>query len=161
MKVLGKIEEIFSGTALLVTILILFANVVLRYVFKASTSWAEELIKYLMIWITFIGGSICVRRGAHVSIDFFINYLPLRARRGMSVIIYIGSAVFSAVMAFYGLQLIQFTIATGQMSPALQIPMWVPYLSMPIGFSLMTLRYVQDVFKALKNSDKIEGKVVE
>ena len=58
MKILDRVEDVFCAASLLLTALVLFANVVLRYVFSASTSWAEELIRYLMIWITFIGGSI-------------------------------------------------------------------------------------------------------
>lgn len=150
MKILDRIEEAFCGTALLVTTIVLFVNVVLRYVFSASTSWAEELIKYLMIWIAFIGGSICVREGAHVSIDFFYEYL---SEKGMKIVLTIVNSiavVFCFLMTIYGMKTIQFTIDTGQVSPALQVPMWIPYLAIPLGFILMTIRYVQEIVKAIK-----------
>ena len=74
LKILNKIEDVFCAVSLLLTTLILFVNVVLRYVFSASTSWAEEMIRYLMIWITFIGGSVCVRHSAHIRMDFLLRY---------------------------------------------------------------------------------------
>lgn len=157
MKLLGRFEEAFCGTALLATTVILFINVVLRYVFKASTSWAEEVIKYLMIWITFIGGSICVRRGAHVSIDFFMAYLSEKMRKAVSALVFVVSICFTLTMTYYGVTVISFTIKTAQVSPALQIPMWIPYLSVPFGFSLMSLRLIQEFIKLIRKWDISAG----
>ncbi len=151
MKTLDKVEEVFIGTAILSTTIILFVNVVLRYVFSTSMSWAEELIKYIMIWIAFIGASVCVRVGAHVSIDFFLGYLSKRLKNVLFSVVYIIAICFTISMAYYGIKVIQFTIQTGQVSPALQIPMWIPYLAIPLGFSLMTLRFGQEFLKVLTN----------
>ena len=57
-RFIERAEEFFCASAILLTTVVLFVNVVLRYGFSASTSWAEELIRYLMIWITFIGGCV-------------------------------------------------------------------------------------------------------
>lgn len=153
MKILDKIEEIFCGTALLATTIILFMNVMLRYIFKSSTSWAEELIKYLMIWIAFIGGSICARTGAHVSIDFLYEYLSVKSKKMVFVVVNTIAAIFACIMMIYGIKVIGFTISMGQVSPALQIPMWIPYLAIPLGFFLMTIRFVQEVFKGIKGGN--------
>lgn len=156
MKVLDKIEEYFCGTALLATTVILFVNVVLRYVFKSSTSWAEELIKYLMIWIAFIGGSICARKGAHVSIDFFYDFLSQRGRKIAFLIVNTIAIFFTGIMSFYGIKIIIFLASTGQVSPALQLPMWIPYLAIPLGFILMTIRFIQNFINNFKEND-MEG----
>ncbi len=146
MRLLDKIEEYFCGAALLTATLIVFTNVILRYVFKAGTSWAEELVKYLMIWITFIGSSICVRKKAHVSIDFFYEMMPIKSKRVATIIIDIVALFFTGSMAFYGSKLVQFSISTGQVSPALQLPMWVAYSAIPLGFILMSFRLVQNIY---------------
>lgn len=152
LKLLDRVEEFFCGMALLTTTIILFLNVVLRYVFKSSTSWAEELIKYLMIWIAFIGGSICVRKGKHVCIDFFYEFLSVKNKKVLSVVVHLIAAVFCGVMFFYGVKIIDFVMKSGQVSPALQIPMWIPYLAIPLGFILMFLRFIQDLIRIFKEN---------
>lgn len=143
---IDRVENFFCATAVLATALVLFVNVALRYVFSASTSWAEEFIKYLMIWITFIGGSICVREGAHIRMDFLLCKLPKSARSMADRVVYVLSALFCGAMAFYGGQIVAFTVKTGQVSPALKIPMWIVYLAIPIGCALMMTRFFQRAF---------------
>ncbi len=149
MKWLDRMEEVFCGTALLMTAIILFVNVMLRYFFKASTSWAEELIKYMMVWIAFIGASICVRREAHVRIDILFSYLPPKVGKVLNMGVYLISLCFCMAMVWYGYKMTVFSMEFQQLSPALQIPMWIPYLSIPIGFALMTLRFSQQVFRLM------------
>ena len=62
MKLMNKIEENVIGIALLATTLIIFVNVIMRYFMNQSLTWAEEVVKYLMIWIAFIGGSTCFEK---------------------------------------------------------------------------------------------------
>lgn len=143
MRILDRLEEGFCAMALLATALILFVNVTLRYVFSASTSWAEELIKYLMIWITFVGGSLCVRRGAHIRMDFLLGKLSPKSRGVVDRVIYLVSAVFCGFLAAYGVQIVSFNFRSGQVSPALEVPMWIVYSAIPIGSGLMALRFLQ------------------
>ena len=160
MRIVNKIEEFFCGTALILTTLIIFLNVVLRYVFKSSTSWAEEAVKYLMIWITFIGGSICFRKGMHVSIDFFMTYLSKSRRRIVSLVILSISLVFVLIMVFYGVKVVLFNYSTGQVSPALRLPMWIPYFAIPLGFTLMSIQLIiiiSSFFRKGSEADSIGG----
>ncbi len=142
-RIIGHLEDLFCAVAILTTAVVLFANVALRYVFSASTSWAEELIKYLMIWITFIGGSICVRQGAHIRMDFLLGWLSQRGRSLADRVVFLLSAVFCGVLAFYGGQIVLFTMKSGQVSPALKVPMWIIYTAIPVGSVLMAARFVQ------------------
>ena len=159
-KFLEKAEELFCAAAILLTTAVLFVNVVLRYGFSASTSWAEELIRYLMIWITFIGGGVCVRRGAHIRMDFIMTVIPPRFGLALSRAAYLLAAAFCAALAWYGFRLMAFTISHGQTSPALEVPMWVPYLAMPLGSALMTIHFIQAALamKSAKGSKEAGGK---
>ncbi len=146
MKFVGKIEDIFCAVSLLLTTLVLFVNVVLRYAFSSSTSWAEELIRYLMIWVTFIGGAVCVRRGAHIRMDFVMTMLPEGAARLLTRFVYLIAAGFCAALLVYSVRLVRFTVELEQTSPAMGVPMWVPYLAMPLGSALMTTHFLVAVF---------------
>lgn len=147
LKILEKVEDAFCAVSLLVTAIVLFINVVLRYVFSASTSWAEELIRYLMIWITFIGGSVCVRRGAHIRMDFLLTILPKRAGILLTRLVYLIAAGFCAALFCYSVRLVLFTVELEQTSPAMGVPMWIPYMAMPIGSALMVIRFIQAVLR--------------
>ncbi len=142
LKILDTVEDLFCALSLLTTAVVLFVNVVLRYLFSASTSWAEELIRYLMLWITFIGGSICVRRGAHIRMDFLLTMLPRGVATALTRLVYLIAAGFCAALFWYGARLVGFTIELHQTSPAMGVPMWIPYLAMPLGSALMTLRFL-------------------
>ena len=142
-KLIERAEEVFCAAAILLTTVVLFVNVVLRYVFSDSTSWAEELIRYLMIWITFIGGGICVRRGAHIRMDFIMTVIPRRYGLMLTRTAYLLAAAFCAALVWYGIRLMAFTVSHVQTSPALGVPMWVPYAAMPIGSALMALHLIQ------------------
>ena len=146
LKFLGKIEDVFCAVSLLLTTIILFVNVVLRYVFSASTSWAEELIRYLMIWITFIGGAVCVRHAAHIRMDFLLTMLPRSVSRMVTRLVYLIAAGFCAALIVYSWRLVEFTIEMEQTSPAMEVPMWIPYMAMPLGSALMVLHFVIAAF---------------
>ena len=146
LKFLGKIEDVFCAVSLLLTTIILFVNVVLRYVFSASTSWAEELIRYLMIWITFIGGAVCVRHAAHIRMDFLLTLLPKSVGRVITRLVYLIAAGFCAALLVYSWQLVQFTVELEQTSPAMEVPMWIPYMAMPLGSALMVLHFLVAAF---------------
>ena len=146
LKFLGRIEDVFCAVSLLLTTIILFVNVVLRYVFSASTSWAEEAIRYLMIWVTFIGGAVCVRKSAHIRMDFLLTFLPRRAASVLTRLVYLIAAGFCAALLVYSWQLVQFTVELEQTSPAMEVPMWIPYMAMPLGSALMVLHFVIAAF---------------
>ena len=66
---------------------LVFANVVSRYSFNHSIIWVEELTRYMMVWVGFIGSGLVLRFGAHVAVDVFQDLLPARAAqaRGTAV----------------------------------------------------------------------------
>jgi hypothetical protein len=58
---------------------LVFANVVSRYLFNFSIIWVEELTRYMMVWVGFIGSGLVLRFGAHIAVDVFQDLLPARA----------------------------------------------------------------------------------
>jgi TRAP-type C4-dicarboxylate transport system permease small subunit len=111
-----------------------FANVALRFLTDASILWVEEVSRYLMIWLTFLGAGLVLRYGGHVGIDTLQEALPRRAaaiRRG----------IVSLLLAFFAFMIVislRYAVLTwGQTTPVLGIPVGAVYLAMPIGFALL------------------------
>jgi TRAP-type C4-dicarboxylate transport system permease small subunit len=113
---------------------IVFANVVLRFATDTSILWAEELSRYLMVWLTFLGAGLVLRYGGHIGIDTLQTALPRHAA-AIRVAIVVLLAGFFVVMLCLSLRYSMLTWA--QTTPIMQIPIGAVYLAMPIGFALM------------------------
>lgn len=149
---LSRVEEVFAAVGLLLTSVIVFVNVVLRYGFRSGVPWSDELVRYLMIWVTFVGAAICVREGLHVGIEILINRLEGVAKKvALTIVAAIGLA-FSYSFARLGLEAVRFLKMTGQVSPAMELPMWIVYIILPLGGCLMALRYLQTLIAVWRPS---------
>jgi TRAP-type C4-dicarboxylate transport system permease small subunit len=113
-----------------------FANVALRFSSDRSLLWVEEASRYLMIWLTFLGGGLVLRYGGHLGIDTLQEARPRHAA-AIRAAVFALLFVFFAFMVWVGLRYAAF--AWQQTTPVMQIPMGLVYLAMPIGFALMIL----------------------
>ena len=84
---LHKLEEYSLILCLAVMGIILFVQIVMRTFFSAPLKWAEELARYLQIWITFLGIGYGIRRGSHIGMTLLKDRLPpvLKALCGLIV----------------------------------------------------------------------------
>jgi TRAP-type C4-dicarboxylate transport system permease small subunit len=114
--------------------IMVFANVALRFTTDHSILWVEEVSRYLMIWLTFLGSGLVLRYGAHIGIDTLQERFP-GAAPAVRVIIFVLLLGFFAAMVWLG---VRYSMLTwGQTTPVLGIPIGAVYLAMPIGFALM------------------------
>jgi TRAP-type C4-dicarboxylate transport system permease small subunit len=114
--------------------MMVFANVALRFLTDHSILWVEEVSRYLMIWLTFIGAGLVLRYGGHIGIDTLQDALPEQAA-------WIRAAIFLLLLGFFVLMTwlgLRYALLTwGQTTPVMQIPVGAVYLAMPVGFALM------------------------
>ncbi len=152
-KVLSKIEQSFIAILLLFIAVILFINVVLRF-FGTSIMWAEEFARYAIVWITFIGSSVCVYKGAHIGVDVIMNILGEKPKKILSIVLAVFSLLFSLVFTYYSYKITMNVHGTNQVSSTMGIPMYFVYAAMPIGGLLMSIRYIQEFITLVKVGDK-------
>ncbi len=115
--------------------LVVLLGVFTRYVLNDALAWIEELARYSMIWLTWLGGGLAMRRGAHIAVEFFTDALPQKAR---FVVILLGRAgvfFFLGICLWYGVDLTMRVSA--QSTIALGISMQIPYAAIPVGALLM------------------------
>lgn len=153
VKIWGKIEESLTGALLFSATILLFVNVIMRYFFKSSTTWAEEVIRYMMIWITFIGGSLCTRDYLHVGITLLAENSTPKVAKILTALAEIVSGIFSFIIAYYSLENTLLVLKTSQLSSALRMPMWIVYISLPIGCTFMGIRFIHNVWKTIKDKN--------
>ena len=140
-KILSKIEEGIVWVIMLEMVLLTFSQVVMRYVFHTAFSWSEEVLRYQMVFITFFAASLAVKYDAHIGVKVFQMVLPDRFSYYLRLIVSVISCGFSFVLCYYGSLLAMSVKNFGQLTPALSIPSFIPYLSIPIGSFLMGIRF--------------------
>jgi TRAP-type C4-dicarboxylate transport system permease small subunit len=141
---LRRLEHAFvrANQALIIALmgsmaLLVFVNVVTRYLFNHSIIWVEELTQYEMIWIAYLGAGLALREGRHVAVDTLQDVLPALPRRILRTLIALAMAAFLLVLTVLGLQIVAFT--WNQETPVLNVPTGAPYLAIPIGAAAFLL----------------------
>lgn len=135
----ATLPRLIIGVLILVSIGINFANVIGRYVYLSPIVWAEEIMIYIMVWITFAGAVLVTWRNRHLSMDMFTIMLPQRWRRIVNVgtaLAFIAVCIFAIVQSWHVVALFY---ATGQVSVVAEVPMVIPHAAPLFGFALMLL----------------------
>jgi TRAP-type C4-dicarboxylate transport system permease small subunit len=142
--VLRQIEKIFvllNGTAVIAGLAVMAVvvgwNVFARQFGSGSLPWSDEVARYSMIWLTFLGGGLALREGAHVAISNAQEALPDPAQRLVRWVILLMLFAFFAFMVWVGIDYMN--RMSVQKSAALRLPMKWVYAAMPAGFALMIL----------------------
>ena len=118
-------------------IAVVAAQVFFRYVLNHSLFWSEELARYILVWLTFLGATAAYRRGAHPRIDLFVSRLGPGGMRAMRIAAHLVAMAFCALLVVYGAQFAYFVRL--QISPALQIPKWTVMLVLPLSGLIICL----------------------
>jgi len=130
------------------------ANVFGRYVFSQSIYFTEELNEFLIIIITFMGLGYVTRKGRHIRMSAFYDLLPVRAKKLMMVLIASLTAVVMFILAWYAFEYVAKIARRGRVTPALQVPLYMTYVWVVIGFALTGIQYVLTMVKNLNLADE-------
>jgi C4-dicarboxylate transporter, DctQ subunit len=108
-----------------------------------AITWAEEVIVYIAVWAVMIVTSQLVRRDGHVRPDLVLRILPPWVQRWVEMFNCLVAIAFTAGMVWYGWDVVSTAVLLDQRSSSdLQFPIWIYYLSLPVGGGLMLLRYI-------------------
>ena len=154
MKVLrfldDNLEKMICTVTLALMSAIIVAQVFFRYVLNNSLSWSEELARYLFIWTIYIGISYGVKMDKHVAVDAVYSYMPKGVKKYYAMIAYALFLLFAAAIVYYGVTVVGMQISSGQVSPAMGLPMQYVYGAPVVGMVLTVIRLVQKIIEAAK-----------
>jgi TRAP-type C4-dicarboxylate transport system permease small subunit len=149
-KFINNFEEYFVVWSLAFMVLLVFTQIVMRYVFSRSLSWSEELARYVFLWLSWIGASYAVKERSHFRVEMLANALRGRARKFFELAVLLVWFAFSLALAWYGTSLVLFQVDRGQASAAMDMPMSVPYAAVPAGCAMMCVRLAVEIWKILR-----------
>lgn len=143
LRFLDRIEESLAAALLAAITLLTFAQVVLRYGFDTGLIWALEATTYLFGWLVLIGMSIGVRTNSHIAVDLLLTVLPTRLRKAAVLTAIALSLLYALLMLYGSATLITQLRIFGSLAHDIPLPRWILLLSLPVGFTLLSLRILQ------------------
>lgn len=117
--------------------LIVAVQVFSRYVLNHSLFWSEELARYMLVWLTFLGASVAYRRNVHPAIDIFYSMWAAKIKNLITIFIHLISITLFGIMIIYGCQFASFVRL--QISPALYLPKWIVFGIIPLSGLVMLI----------------------
>jgi TRAP-type C4-dicarboxylate transport system permease small subunit len=151
--IISRVENILIVFMLSLMIIMAFMQIVLRNLFATGFSWADVLVRYLVLWVAFIGASLATREGKHINIDVFSRWISGKTKGYIKTICELCSLIICALLAYAAVKFILFETQMGG-TTFFGLPVWLPQLIIPITFGLMTFRFALRCFKAcMRNLD--------
>ncbi len=163
LKLLDRLEEVLIMTLMAAATLVIFVAVLHRYgstmpikavqdlLIPINMSWAQELCIYMFVWMAKFGAAYGVRTGVHVGIDVLINRLQKPTRAKFILFGLFCGALFTFLIGSFGARFVWHMAHTEQVSPDMELPIWIAYLAVPCGSYLMCFRFLQVAWSFVKS----------
>ena len=155
MKALDHLEEWLIAFLMGAATIVIFVAVVHRYasgipwpafqdwLLTINLAWAQELCIYMFIWMAKFGAAYGVRTGIHVGVDVLINRMHDKPRAAFVLFGLLCGALFTGIVGTLGAKFVWEIAHTDQVSPDLELKMWLVFLAIPCGSYLMCFRFLQ------------------
>ncbi len=148
-KLVGMISDacgIVAAALVGMAILVVCQMVVIRYFLNGSTVWQTEFVIFSLVASTFIGCPYVLKLKGHVNVDLLPNYLGQKGRFILAMIASLLGLLFCSLLAWKGYELFHEALVNGWTTDTIwALPLWIPYLALPLGIGLMSLQYVADI----------------
>ena len=137
---ISRVEQVLVTILLTMMILMAFFQIVLRNFFDTGISWGDSLVRYLVVWVGFIGAAIATKEGKHINIDVVSRWLARAKRNYIRLISHFFSVFICGLLTVAAINFILFEAQMGG-TVFFKVPVWIPEFIIPVTFGLMTLRY--------------------
>lgn len=153
---IATINKSIAVAGITLGVTLAFINVVLRYLFNASLTWAGELTVYLFMWSALFGAAYGFKKGIHISVTILLTKLPPVLAKSLLIFSHLITMCYLILICYYGYYLVLLYQEFGEMSVDLNIPMWIPYLVLPLAFAGASFRAGEKVYEVSKiDADKV------
>jgi C4-dicarboxylate transporter DctQ subunit len=136
------VQKIVTAIFIIMTALY-FIQIAARYLFNTGISWSEELVVFLMVWLTYLGATVLAKEDGHISMTILEDVFPA-SKKFLSFLKYIAMIVYCGFVSYFSVAALQ--VAKMQVSTAMQIPMNIIYLAIPLSMILMILHILLRIY---------------
>lgn len=152
-SLIGKVERVVLSGGVLLMASNTIANVFGRYFFSQSIYFTEELNQFLIVIITFMGLGYVTRKGRHIRMSAFYDMISDRYKKLLMILIAALTAVVMFVLAWYAFEYVAKIASRGRVTPALQVPLYLTYIWVVVGFVLTGIQYLLTMVKNFDLAD--------
>lgn len=142
-KYINSMVRLFIAILMLALILAIALQIVSRF-FGVSMNWTEEVARFILVWVTFLGATVAYHDGRHIAVDFLSGMVSAKLVFFFKVVKILVCLVFLGVAGYFSH--IYMGLQSFQKSPSMGISMNNVYLVIPVSFSLIFIYMVRDLF---------------
>lgn len=150
---ISKLEAAILALGVLLMALNTVTNVIARFVFSNSIMFSGELNRILIIMITFAGIGYAARHGRHIRMSAIYDALPVGGRKVLMIFIALFTSLVMFFLCYYSIVYIADMYSKGRVLPSLQIPIWIIYVWVPLGFLITGIQYLLTAIKNFTTRD--------
>ncbi|MGS2745136.1 TRAP transporter small permease [Halomonas sp. LS-001] len=150
---ISKLEAAILALGVLLMALNTVTNVIARFVFGNSIMFSGELNRILIIMITFAGIGYAARHGRHIRMSAIYDALPVGGRKVLMIFIALFTSLVMFFLCYYSVFYIIDLQSKGRVLPSLQLPIWIIYVWVPLGFLITGIQYLLTAIKNLTTRD--------
>jgi TRAP-type C4-dicarboxylate transport system permease small subunit len=157
-NVIGKILEVMIVFFLVLMTILMFAQVLGRFLFKNGLFWAEELSRFTMITMVYLGAGLACKNKDHISVTILEEYIKGRLHKIYRVAVSLVSIIFLIVIVKYGFSVL--SVVSSQKSANMQVTMDLIYMIIPIGACIMIFYIIVEIIQILftkKEGEKVQS----
>jgi TRAP-type C4-dicarboxylate transport system permease small subunit len=148
-ETIGRLEKALMVLFLGLMIVTAFAQIALRNFTGVGLPWSESLVRYLVLWVGFIGASLAAREGRHITIEVIKLRPPASGRRYLAALSQFCAVAVCAVMTWAAVKFVRDDAQIGS-STFLDLPTWILETIIPATFAIMSLRFLLRAIRALR-----------
>lgn len=149
-KFLKNFEEYLSALLLACMVILIFMQIVFRFLLNLPLRWTEESARYSMILLIYLSACSGVKKEKHIRIEAIHDALPQKAAFVYWLFSNVIWFVFNTVMIYFGIKMALHIYSTGQVSPVLHVSMGLLYMVIPVCFTIMNIRIIQLVISRIQ-----------
>ena len=154
--ILTNLDAIITASTLSICVVLVNANVIMRYFFNNPIHWAEEVVTSLFVWTVFIGSAYAYRKHSHLGVDILVNILPPKVKKVVKAVMSVVELLVLIMLTVISSQYVYHLIfnRTGKlkvvMTDLLRIPKWWTGIAVPIGFGLSAIYSIYFIVKNVR-----------
>lgn len=153
MKIIEKFEKFVACASVSVMAILVFVNVIARFIFNSPLAVADEMSCYLFVLMSFMGTAIAARRKAHLGLTIVTDKLSPSAARKVQVLMYLIAAVFCLLIVVFGIEMVMSQYTLGQETATMQWSEWIYGLFVPVGAAFALLAFLSVAVKTAKGEE--------
>lgn len=135
--------------------ILLFLQVLFRFVLNLPLAWVEEISLYSMVWLCYFWCSLAIKKREHLKMEIITNFLRPKAKKVFDLISLVLFFAFAVFVLYHVTLLTADILQRGQVTAVLEIPKWIPYAGVPVAFLLMLIRMIQDFVRTISEMKEL------